>query len=111
MFTKDKSTTNNRISDIRKYFECTDITNSGFFKSLPRLRSYNKVLVKYKRYDLLAEEVYGDPKYSWILQMYTGINENDLDPDSYIDYPSMDSIKDLIINLDNEYKNQDRRTK
>jgi len=104
MYTKPKNNLNNNMWDLTRYFEDTDIMNSLFLKELPKLPSYDSVLITSKRYDLLAESVYNNSKLSWILQFYSGILESDLILGHYLPYPSLNSVSDLIVSL-NELNN------
>lgn len=100
MYTKDKQKLNSKAYSILRYFENYDLGNSLLFRELPKLDFIDKVLIRSKRYDLLAEEVYLDARYSWILMIYSGINEVDLIPGDYLPYPSLESVNNLILNLD-----------
>jgi len=100
MYTKSKSKTLNKMSIITRYFDGVDITNSVLLKELPKLPSIDKVLVTSKRYDLLAQSLYNNPMYGWILQFYTGVLEEDLELGTYLTYPSLDSVTNLILTLD-----------
>lgn len=100
MYTKPKKNLNNKMWDIARYFEGTDITNSVLLKELPKLPSYNSILITSKRYDLLAENLYGNPALSWILQFYSGILEEDLVLGRYLNYPSLNDVQNLITSLD-----------
>lgn len=90
----------NKISILPRYWEGTDLTNSVMLKELPNLPMHNRVLISAKRYDLLSETVYGDPKFEWILRFYNGILEENLELGSYLPYPSFDDVKNLIMSLD-----------
>lgn len=103
MFTKSDTIINNRTYDILRYIDGLDITNSAFFRELPKINPIGSTLVKYKRYDLLAEEIYKDVRYSWLIMIYNGINEKDLNEESYINYPSLDDVNRLILRLEDEY--------
>ena len=100
MFTKINNKLANKISDITRYWEGTDIQNSLLLKKLPKLTSDDKVLVTSKRYDLLSEKVYGSPNFDWVLQFYSGIIESDLVIGSYLSYPSLTRVTNLILSLD-----------
>jgi len=100
MFTKPKKNLNNKMWDITRYFEELDITNSVLLKELPKLPSYDQILITSKRYDLLAEQLYGDSKLSWVLQFYSGILEDDLVLGSYLSYPTLNDVSNLIVSLD-----------
>lgn len=99
MFTKPKNNLNNNMWEITRYFEETDLTNSLFLKELPKLPSYDSVLVTSKRYDLLAKEVYNNDKLGWILQFYSGILEEDLVLNSQLKYPALNEVSNLIVSL------------
>lgn len=88
------------MSIITRYWEGTDITNSVLLKELPNLQAVDKILITSKRYDLLAQQLYGNPLYGWILQFYSGILEEDLVLNSYLPYPSLDDVTNLILTLD-----------
>lgn len=100
MFTKNNNKLANKISLITRYWENTDITNSLLLKELPNLPSYDKILITSKRYDLLAEKVYNKSEYGWVLQFYSGILEENLPLNEYLSYPSLESVKSLILSLD-----------
>lgn len=102
MFTKKDKSISTKANFIGRYIDGIDITNSVLLKKLPELSSVDKVLVTAKRYDLLAKQVYGDPLWGWVLQFYSGIIESELVLGSYLKYPSLDSVKNLILSL-NEY--------
>lgn len=100
MFTKVNNKLANKISDITRYWESTDVQNSLLLKELPKLISDDKVLITSKRYDLLAERVYGSANYGWVLQFYSGIVESDLVVGEYLSYPSLNRVTNLILSLD-----------
>jgi len=104
MYTKPKNNLNNNMWDLTRYFEDTDIMDSLFLKELPKLPSYDSILITSKRYDLLAKSVYNNDKLGWILQFYSGILEDDLILGRYLPYPSLDSVSNLIVSL-NELNN------
>lgn len=102
MFTKTSSKLANRINIISRYFDGTDVTNSVLFKELPNLEAHGEIEVTSCRFDLLAsqKEIYGDPMYGWVLQIYNGLTEDDLKLGMKIPYPSLDDVKELIMSLD-----------
>lgn len=103
MYTKSNSKLTNKVHDITRYIDKFDLGNSLLFRELPKLPFIGHLFIKYKRYDLISQEIYGSSKYSWMLMIYSGINEKDLKVNTYMKYPSLESIQDLILRL-NEYK-------
>lgn len=104
MYTKVNNKLANKINLLPRYFDGNDVTNSVLLKELPELASTNRVEITSRRYDLLAELVYGDASYDWVLQLYNGILESDLELGGYLKYPALDDVKNLILSLD-EYNN------
>lgn len=102
MYNKNENKTVSKVYDITRYFEGVDLSNSALLSELPKLTADNEVEIFTDRYDLLAKKVYGDARYSWILLMYSGISEKNLK--DYLGdrllYPSLSSVMNLIINLD-----------
>lgn len=102
MYSKNENKTVSKVYDITRYFEGVDLTNSALLSELPKLDADSEVEIFTDRYDLLAKKVYGDARYSWILLMYSGIPEKDLKEylGDRLVYPSLSSVMNLIVNLD-----------
>lgn len=102
MYTKSPEKLTNKINRITRYFEGTDLSNSLLFRLISNLQTSGQILVTSKRYDLMAKELYYDASYYWVLQMYSGIREEDLIIGSYLNYPDLNDVIDLILNLDEQ---------
>jgi hypothetical protein len=100
MFSKTPSKLANKVANLFRYIDGTDIYNAVLLRELPKLQSIGKLEVTSKRYDLLAKKAYDKPEYNWILALYNGILEQDLQIGSEINYPSLVSVVTLIQELD-----------